>query len=166
MNCRDFERNLELAQLVQQKLDAYKADEPTMGEVQFGWTNVETGKKTHKKTQHCKHRKALIAELKKVHTLFSKSALHNTYQASSFLWQGPEKAKSQLLILDRGFDTTSALLHELTFQVGRPWSFHHYHLISIFGLTIDTFDNFKCSLISGDGLWPAGHPERRVQIRG
>ena len=80
----DFDRNVELAQLLQQKLDAYKADDPTMGEGQ--------GRST-----------------------FSFIILISTN--SFFLnFSFAEKMRSQLLILDRGFDCISPLLHELTFQ--------------------------------------------------
>lgn len=39
--CSEFERNVEFAQLLQQKLDAYKADDHTMGQVAAEARNFE-----------------------------------------------------------------------------------------------------------------------------
>lgn len=78
----EFDRNAEFAQLVQQKLDAYKADDHTMGQV----------------------------------TPLASSHLWPHYLCKSSDPQGPQKDRSQLIILDRGFDPVSPLLHELTLQ--------------------------------------------------
>ena len=71
---------LEFAYAVQQKLNQYKADDATMGEV------IEFNKE--------KWRTLLIV----------------------VFFKGADKAKSVLLLLDRGFDAVSPLLHELTYQ--------------------------------------------------
>jgi syntaxin-binding protein 1 len=86
----EHQPNIEFANMVQQKLDQYKADDPSMGDVSFAF-------------------KCVNFNIFMSGNLFSCDFLH-------FEPKGGEKNKSQLLILDRGFDPVSPLLHELTFQ--------------------------------------------------
>lgn len=87
VNFSDWDRNVELAQLIQQKLDAYKAGMlPATPMIQNG--------------------------------LFRTKLKCDFFFISDepTMGEGPEKARSQLIILDRGFDCITPLLHELTLQ--------------------------------------------------
>ncbi|VDN30635.1 unnamed protein product [Gongylonema pulchrum] len=96
----DFERNVELAHLVQQKLDAYKADDPSMGE---GADKARS-----------QYRADFERNVELAHLVQQKLDAYKADDPS--MGEGADKARSQLMILDRGFDATSPLLHELTLQ--------------------------------------------------
>lgn len=98
-----------LAQLIQDKLDAYKADDPTMGEVSREGAGSPRG--------GCSGDASLLKSCSSS-AMWRLQILLNAPSLLTVLLspQGPDKARSQLLILDRGFDPASPVLHELTFQ--------------------------------------------------
>lgn len=85
---RGPEDTAQLAHAVLAKLNAFKADTPSLGEVR-GMLGRCQGD---------------FVGSQSVSSFFS------------LLAQGPEKTRSQLLIMDRAADPVSPLLHELTFQ--------------------------------------------------
>lgn len=91
--CSACDRNVELAQLIQQKLDAYKA-----GKYEYILNDFENGKNGSLAWLH------------------SQMAVLFVVPDEPTIGEGVEKARSQLLILDRGFDCVSPILHELTLQ--------------------------------------------------
>ncbi|KAG8128871.1 hypothetical protein E2320_015646 [Naja naja] len=85
-----------LADAVLAKLNAFKADNPTMGEVS-----------SPRVSQNVKEQASGWNKIAKTAVSLSDGFKNE---------QGPDKSRSQLLIVDRSYDLVSPLLHELTFQ--------------------------------------------------
>ncbi|MGH0154432.1 UNVERIFIED_CONTAM: hypothetical protein FKN15_027194 [Acipenser sinensis] len=93
--------NAILAEMVLDRLNAHKADNPSMGEFTM---KIPISERIVGPDDN-----AILAEM-----VLDRLNAHKADNPS--MGEGPDKARSQLLIVDRGYDPVSPVLHELTFQ--------------------------------------------------